>query len=244
MVTSNWNVSSPGFRRRAAVAMVALIGTVGAGPVWAAPEACSPAVTREVRVRLIDETRAMDEALEEAKLEAGQIWQQAGLRLAWVLEMPGQAPTTPRTVMVILRRKLTHPPAVIAASGKARMRQPLGWVVFDEHQQPGNLIEVSSESVASIVSRGKYMEFPTSAMTESMKARLLGRGLGRVIAHELGHWLMGRGHTDGGLMKPKFHADDLVDPRQPQLPPEWLAPDERSAAPAGCAPIVLRRLTE
>ena len=52
---------------------------------------------------------------------------------------------------------------------------------------------------------------------------LLGRGLGRVVAHEIGHWLMGRGHTKQGLMRRAFGVDDLVASNVPPLPRTWTA---------------------
>ena len=50
---------------------------------------------------------------------------------------------------------------------------------------------------------------------------MVGRGLGRVVAHELGHWLAGRGHMQFGVMKPAFDSRDLVQSIMPLLPPAW-----------------------
>jgi hypothetical protein len=49
----------------------------------------------------------------------------------------------------------------------------------------------------------------------------VGRGLGRVLAHEIGHWLFGRGHTAHGLMRASIKRRDLVDRTAPPLPAAW-----------------------
>jgi hypothetical protein len=59
---------------------------------------------------------------------------------------------------------------------------------------------------------------------------LVGRAIGRVLAHEIGHWLRGRGHTTTGLMKAVLRGHELVDPLAPPLPREWTS--------AGPAPLL------
>ena len=41
----------------------------------------------------------------------------------------------------------------------------------------------------------------------------LGLALGRVIAHEIGHYFLGNEHARSGLMRAVFDARTLVDPR-------------------------------
>ena len=41
--------------------------------------------------------------------------------------------------------------------------------------------------------------------------------------HELGHWLVGRGHMQEGLMRPTFDDRDLVEWNFPRLPRPWTA---------------------
>ena len=41
----------------------------------------------------------------------------------------------------------------------------------------------------------------------------VGRALGRVLAHEIGHVLLGRSHQRRGLMRATFYAGDLVSPQ-------------------------------
>jgi hypothetical protein len=61
-----------------------------------------------------------------------------------------------------------------------------------------------------------------------MKARLMARVAGRVIAHKLGHYLLGTSaHSPTGLMRASFSSDVLVGPGESQF--ITLEPDQRSA---------------
>jgi hypothetical protein len=47
----------------------------------------------------------------------------------------------------------------------------------------------------------------------ALRQRLMGRVLGRAIAHELGHFLFGSAdHAPDGLMRAKHRLDDLTSP--------------------------------
>jgi hypothetical protein len=94
---------------------------------------------------------------------------------------------------------------------------------------------VSFELLTSFVMSGSHLNKPVSAFP-NLAPGLLGRGLGRVLAHEIGHWLMGRGHTRGGLMRPRFNIDDLVGSIVPHLPRTWTAATSSLRLPlsSGC----------
>jgi hypothetical protein len=97
----------------------------------------------------------------------------------------------------------------------------LGQVQFADDGRPGNLIEVSFQALTSFVKSGSYMDRPIVALPPFAQARLLGRGLGRVVAHEIGHWLMGRDHAHEGLMRPTFGVRDLVESNARLMPRTW-----------------------
>lgn len=201
---------------------------------------CAPP-PQYVRLHVVNDAGAPPETLRAAAREASEIWKRVGLQLAWTFP-----PTVPdaaggRTVIVVIRRHLTPVASVNVAATKGRVRTPLGWLVFDGQGRAGNLIEVSFDQVTTLVRRGLQRDVPISVLAELARHRALGRGLGRVIAHEIGHWLMGRGHVDSGLMKARFRAQDLVDVRLPDLPPFWTARGDDAAMPP-CAPMALRRL--
>jgi hypothetical protein len=206
----------------------------------AAPiESCRTMPSQSLRVHLIDEAGVEPETLEVAVAETSDIWAPAGLRFTWTSAPTQPPPPDGRTVIVVIRRDLRPmwPAGAASASGRKR---PLGWLSFDEQGRSGHLIEVSFAATTALVHRGSQIDLLITALPEFRKSHLLGRGLGRVIAHEIGHWLMGRGHVETGLMKARFGAQDLVEFRSPHLPKAWLAPSASSAS--ACAPIVLHRL--
>jgi hypothetical protein len=131
--------------------------------------------------------------------------------------------TDGRTVVVIVRRALSWPATVDALNSQARSHAPLGWLVFGEDGRPGNLIEVSFQALTSLVMSGSYFDKPISVLPGLAQVHLLGLGLGRVVAHEIGHWLMGRGHTKEGLMRPAFGVRDVIGSEVPPLPRTWTA---------------------
>jgi hypothetical protein len=56
-----------------------------------------------------------------------------------------------------------------------------------------------------------------------LQTRLLGQAIGRVTAHELGHFLLQRAvHAREGLLRPQYSTQDLIEP--------WLQPFQVAAA--------------
>jgi hypothetical protein len=199
-----------------------LLTTIAAPRASAAPSpiGSAPAASRELRVYLINEAGVALETLEGAEAEAGAIWATVGLRLTWT------SPPVPfgvgDGVTVIVRRTLSRP-GRDAADSQVCSHPALGHVVFGEDGQAGNLIEVSFEALTTLMMRGSYMDKPISELPGLPRNRLLGRGIGRVVAHEIGHWMMGRGHTEDGLMRASFSVRDVIDSHTAQLPRAWTA---------------------
>ena len=226
---------------RATTALSIFLATAVAAPTLAEPPAsatstpmgCAPPARRDLFVVLIDESGATQQTLDDAKAEAGAIWAGAGLRLAWAApRVPLDVPDG-RPVIVIVRRALLRPASGGAADSRARSHPVLGQVQFGEDGRPGNLIEVSFQALTSFVKTGSYMDRPIVALPAFAQVRLLGRGLGRVVAHEIGHWLMGRDHAHEGLMRPTFGVRDLVESNVPLMLRPWtLARSEPPLAPS------------
>jgi hypothetical protein len=183
---------------------------------------CSPSSSRVLRLYVINEASASPQTLDTAILETSAIWATAGLRLTWTFPPAPLDLTDNRTVVVMIQRRLKRPPNFSAVSSKGPALPLLGQVPFGE-DGPGNLIEVSFEAITSLVMGSSYLNTPVAKLPDFLQQVLLGRGLGRVLAHELGHWLVGRGHMQEGLMRPTFGDRDLVEWNSPRLPPAWTA---------------------
>jgi hypothetical protein len=197
---------------------------------------CASTPASVLRVHVVNEAGAASIAMDAARVEASEIWARAGLTLAWTARPQPVPPADGRSVIVIIRSMMTRPPRPNEATSSGRMRTPLGSLTFDVNDQPGNLIQVSLQSVLKLVRRGKVMNGSLTAQPTFVQEHILGRGLGRVIAHEIGHWVLGRGHMRTGLMKPKYGVQDLTAPLPPEFP-RSLATRNQDVA-IGCRRIV------
>ena len=186
-------------------------------------------VSGVLRLYVINEASASRQTLATAMLETSAIWATAGLHLTWTFPPAPVDFTDTAIVVVLVQRGLERPPTLTGVSSKRPAMPLLGRVPFGEHG-PGNLIQISFEAITSLVMGSSYMSTPIAKLPDFLQQVLLGRGLGRVVAHEIGHWLVGRGHMREGLMRPAFYPGDLVEGNRPRLPRAWtvrLAPSTR-----------------
>ena len=123
------------------------------------------------------------------------------------------------TVVLVIRRALRTPPA--SGGAAPSVSHALGQVSFAVDGRPGSMIEVSFDAITGLVMAGSQFDRPIPTLPLANRRAVVGRGLGRVVAHELGHWLAGRGHVQFGVMKAAFDSRDLVQSIMPLLPPGW-----------------------
>jgi hypothetical protein len=91
----------------------------------------------------------------------------------------------------------------------------LGWTAVTATGRPSAALFVSVTAVTELLSHVKGLLFMHRPM--ALRERLTGQVIGRVAAHELGHYLLqSAGHEHQGLMRPLYSADDLIGP--------WLHP--------------------
>jgi hypothetical protein len=182
------------------------------------PRNCAIATSGDVRVHLINEAGAAPEMLDAAESEASAIWASAGLHLMWTSAHRPTERTDDCGLVVIVRRTLSRPRISDAVDSEVRSRALLGRIAFGENGRPGNLIEVSLTVLTSRVMGASQQGVPISNRPAFIQMLLLGRGLGRVVAHEIGHWVLGRGHTRDGLMQASFDISELLERTAPTLP--------------------------
>lgn len=202
--------------------LLSMVTARGAAASPAPPGGCGTPALRDLRIHLIDAAGVLPRTLDDAREEVTRIWSTAGWRLTWTVPSRGLEITGPGTVVVIVRRALSRHSAVTPDTSRGVPDAALGWVLFDDDDKRG-VVEVSIEAITAIVMAGDLGQKSVLTFPRHTKNQLLGRGLGRVIAHEIGHWCMGRAHMPRGLMKASLSARDLIDWAAPSLPRGWTA---------------------
>jgi hypothetical protein len=97
-------------------------------------------------------------------------------------------------------------------AGVARPPATLGAVVFvDGSTTPENTLMLSVDTVVQSLDSVKWQNRRLADLPGNSRDHLIGRALGRVLAHEIGHYLLAsRFHAQDGLMRPEFRADQLI----------------------------------
>jgi hypothetical protein len=189
----------------------------------ALPQRCHPAETDdlELDVVVMDTGGADAISLQQAGLEVTSIWSTVGVRVVWSTR--GWSDTHPVRVYVpvVIRPVLRRPGQ--AGRGLEHKGRPMGWVVLDGDGRPMGPMEIALLPIAASVLSGTSLGRRLVDMPIGHQQYAVGRGMGRVIAHEIGHWLFGRGHRNEGLMAPSLDTEALTVSQAPALPREWSA---------------------
>jgi hypothetical protein len=233
--TRSWLLLIPSLPVFLVAAVAARAPAAGMVSTTSTPIGCASAAWHDLHVHLVNEAGAAPRTLDGAMAEASTIWASAGLRLRWSFPPAPFDVMNDRSLVVVVRRSQLSRRAVDTADTHAS-HPPLGRLMFREDGRPGHLIEVSLEALTSLIMDGSLLDRPIAALPDHARMPLVGRGLGRVVAHEIGHWLMGREHTREGLMRASLGARDLLDPGAARLPRAWMAggAEERLALSSRC----------
>jgi hypothetical protein len=87
---------------------------------------------------------------------------------------------------------------------------PLGWIHFDERSVPEPEIHLSYANATDYLQLSVGVVGIMSKMPTAERELLLGRAMGRALAHEMGHYLLAsKAHTKAGLMQTQRSASDL-----------------------------------
>jgi hypothetical protein len=220
------------------IAAGAAIVVTASVPASAAPEratstaAClASSSPTTLALDVVNTAGLSSEMVDGAMAETVAIFATAGVRLSWTLTpTPRVTDDGQRVVVMLVRGPFPPSPAILATH---RPDSALAWLDFDANGRPGNVIRLSFHAVATLARRATMMNLRVSTLPEQLQAPILSRAIGRVLAHEIGHWFTGRGHTREGLMTATFRERDLVDFWSPQLPRDW-----RVKAQSGCSSVL------
>lgn len=133
------------------------------------------------------------------KDEAEAIWRPYGIQFDWTTADPTLAAGSVALDARIERR----------FDRERRLASPkvLGLVELDPATPSRQPIYVSFDATESVLAQRTLRTVAGIVLD-----RDLARALGRVLAHEIGHVLIGGEHDRAGLMRAAFSAEDLADP--------------------------------
>ena len=131
--------------------------------------------------------------------EAERIWRREGVKLTWPTASVDES--APLRILVITRREA-------AKGGNER------WAVGELVPQTGQ----RALAIASIAAAERVLAEADARRLQLLESResgdyRLGLVLGRAVAHEIGHYLLGTAtHADRGLMRASIDAREFADP--------------------------------
>ena len=158
--------------------------------------------TTDVGVRvLVDRSISSKTLLKTLQMEAETIWAPYGIRLSWL--DPGAEASLQPTIDVHLDRKGGEPERV-------EWRTVLGNVQVGPDDRGPHPIHLSFNATWEMLkARTAPMRLGISGIVPDL---LMARALGRVLAHEIGHVLIGEKYHDReGLMRANFTTDQLAE---------------------------------
>jgi hypothetical protein len=154
-------------------------------------------VMADVPSSLVDVTIAETEA----------IFKRAGISFVWRFGPPSLT-----TLTVVIGNERGTPRGDVMA---------LGWIVFEDGR-PDQRIYLSFANAQQFLIDARNVVGALTNMPRAERETMLGRTMGRALAHELGHYLLAtKVHTQKGLMKAMRTAQEFFSPdrRRFQLEP-------------------------
>ena len=157
-----------------------------------------------VRIALALDTRLPDAAARYAIEESAAVWAPYHVDIAQLNA------ATPCGMLDAIDAVLT----VTTDGGRPRpaaSSSPFGSIRFLEDGRPEDAIVVHEQAITSVALESILINGThESQWPRSLRDLIYGRIVGRVIAHEIGHWLLSREHSRDGLMRAMHSAHDLA----------------------------------
>jgi hypothetical protein len=130
--------------------------------------------------------------------EAAAVWRAAGVQIMW----------QPRGASADVR-------VVIGGGGGHAGDEvlPLGWISFDDDGTPVPMIYLSYTNARMLLIGARDSLGNMEAMPVVQRHTYLSRAMGRALAHELGHYLLGsKLHAEKGLMRARHSSWQFFGP--------------------------------
>jgi hypothetical protein len=199
----------PGIAVAAAITLNLTALPAGAAAGTAAPP---PAGHRVVRVGIEPDGPSSAAAPHTAAMiaEADAIWRAYGVTVVWL-----QTGDAREIATCDVRLTLGFAPGSDAGSRPAdplrHGRPGLGAIWFDESGLPARAVTIDAAMIAAQIRETRLNGRPLDGWPPGLVDTIVGRALGRVLAHELGHYLLSSpAHAPAGLMRAAFDSRRLA----------------------------------
>jgi hypothetical protein len=138
------------------------------------------------------------------KHETERIWSSLDVQIAWI-DSIGTGPTAQVAGLTVMLEERSNPQWAedhdFLLAGLHQPTEPCGW----------GLARVWVRHVRSHVASVRRDGHPFDTLPTALADTLVARALGRALAHEIGHYLLGTGeHSPHGLMRASFAPQDLL----------------------------------
>ena len=141
---------------------------------------------------------------DDLKNETEVLWRPYGVHLEWTDSSASGAAPSGLSLEAILERRIIDEP------GLPKWAPVLGVASVKRNVPSARPIRVSLDATESVLARRTISRTSSGWIVQDHD---LGRALGRVLAHEIGHVLLGAPyHDDVGLMRAMFRPDELAEP--------------------------------
>jgi hypothetical protein len=174
------------------------------------------AAVTQVTLLLVDRVGLSRDSHTEMMRETIQLWNAAGVDVKWwALPAAGSMESTEIPAMDAAHRLVTvivRPDMPDDLQSQLASTRVMASILFI-NDRPTSLIAAYPAEVERLLESLRMDVRPVGERPAAYRHRLIGRVLGRAIAHELGHYLFGSSnHTSDGLMRATHRLDDLTSP--------------------------------
>jgi len=171
-----------------AASLAAVLATTAPVPVAIDPANAGPIADVTMVVHVTAAADISRSLVSAALREADAVWREAGFRFIWERGS-------------LVTNSSLH---VVIGGGVSPTERlmPLAWIGFDEDGAPKPMVYVSHANAVAYLLNSRETVGLADAMTVLQRETLLGRAMGRSLAHEIGHFLLASpAHARKGLMR-------------------------------------------
>jgi hypothetical protein len=145
--------------------------------------------------------------------EAAAVWRAGGVTLVWRRAIDAAArarsidaaPCFDSSLRVVVGNERGRD-----GDAHSENKTVLGWIVFSDGETPDHEIYLSYDNAKSYMAGARGVVGSIDRMPTAEREMLLGRVMGRALAHEIGHYLLAsKAHTPRGLMQATHTASDF-----------------------------------